>query len=169
MQEIRLEGNIGQNAQVKTSQNNGKQFATFSLGCSEKSGKKLADGRDEYITTWYEVFCKPEEVQYLTKGRRVCVTGKPSFRAYTNKDGQAVCQCSVQFANIYFSMPRVQQQNGQPAQQPQQPAQQYQQPAQPQYQYQQPPAQINNPAMQTLQDNFGGEYQETDNDPELPF
>ena len=159
MQEIRLEGNIGQNAQVKTSQS-GKQFATFSLGCSEKSGKKLADGKDEYITTWYEVFCKPEEVQYLTKGRRVYVTGKPTYRAYNNKDGQAVCQCSVQFANIYFSMPKPQQQNGQPAQQP---TQQYQPPAQPQYQ--QPPA-MNNPAAQQLQDNFGGEFQ---SDSELPF
>ena len=154
MQEIRLEGNIGQDAQVKTSQS-GKQFATFSLGCSEKSGKKLSDGKDEYITTWYEVFCKPEEVQHLTKGRRVYVTGRPTFRAYTNKDGQTACQCSVQFANIYFSMPRVQQQNGQPAP--------------PQYQYQQPSAQINNPAAQQLQQNFGGEYQAMNNDPSVPF
>ncbi|MBR1773887.1 MAG: hypothetical protein IJ759_00005, partial [Bacteroidales bacterium] len=69
-------------------------------------------------------------------------------------------QCSVQFANIYFSMPKPQQQNGQPAQQP---TQQYQPPAQPQYQ--QPPA-MNNPAAQQLQDNFGGEFQ---SDSELPF
>lgn len=38
MQEIRLWGNIGKDAQVKTTQN-GKQFATFSLGCSEKTGR----------------------------------------------------------------------------------------------------------------------------------
>lgn len=105
MQEIRLEGNIGRDAQVLTS-NSGKQFATFSLGCSEKSGKKTQDGKDEFITTWYEVFCKPEDVPYLTKGKRVQVVGKPSFRAYVDKNNQPAVRCSVQFANIYFTMPK---------------------------------------------------------------
>lgn len=103
MQEIRLWGNIGRDAQAITTQS-GKQFATFSLGCSEKSGKKNQDGTDEYVTTWWNIFCNVEDVKYLTKGRRVMVIGRPRISTYQGKDGQTYIDMSVVFANIYFAM-----------------------------------------------------------------
>lgn len=143
MQEIRLEGNIGQDAQIKTTQS-GKQYATFSLGCSEKTGRKLPDGKDEYQTTWYDVFCNLDQVPSLTKGKRVLVIGRPTFRAYTNNQGQAVATCSVQFANIYLQLPRPQQNPQQTQGSPIPIAQQ---------------TPLNNPAMQQLQNNFSGQPQ----------
>ena len=158
MQEIRLEGNIGQDAQIKTTQS-GKQYATFSLGCSEKTGRKLPDGKDEYQTTWYDVFCNLDQVPSLTKGKRVLVIGKPTFRVYTNNQGQAVATCSVQFTNIYSQLLRPQHKQGSPIPIAEQ-------------------TPLNNPAKQQLQNNFSGQpqYQAppqssgyVDDDPNLPF
>ncbi len=103
MQEIRLSGIIGKEAQVKTTLN-GRQFATFSLACGEKTGRTNQDGTDEYETTWWDVFCNVEDVQYLTKGRKVMVIGKPKIAVTKSKVGETYVNKQVSFANIYFAM-----------------------------------------------------------------
>lgn len=105
MQEIRLSGIIGKEAQVKTTLN-GRQFATFSLACNEKTGRTNQDGTDEYETTWWDVFCNVEDVQYLTKGRKVMVIGKPKIAVTKSKVGETYVNKQVSFANIYFAMPK---------------------------------------------------------------
>lgn len=100
MQEIRIEGYLGKDPQVKNS--NGRDYAMFSVGCSSKTNRIDANGQDVYETTWYNVFCKPEEANGLFKGSRVLVTGRPKFSLYADRNNQTRIDISISFPKIYL-------------------------------------------------------------------
>lgn len=100
MQEIKIEGYLGKDPQVKNS--NGRDYAMFSVGCSSKTNKIEANGDAVYETTWYNVFCKPEEANGLFKGSRVLVTGRPKFSLYADKNNQTRIDISISFPKIYL-------------------------------------------------------------------
>ena len=76
-------GNIGREPDLRFN-NDGLAILKFSV--AGESGYK-----DKKTTTWWNcvLFGKQAEnmAKHLTKGSKVLVTGEPSVRAYTNKDG----------------------------------------------------------------------------------
>lgn len=85
MQKITIIGNIGADAEVKNLQS-GKQILSFSVGVSEKR-----NGQSE--TTWYNCTGFSENhvklAQYIKKGNKIYIEGKPAARAYLANDGSA--------------------------------------------------------------------------------
>lgn len=101
MQEIRIEGYVGKDPQIRESKS--RKYAQFSVGCSAKTNRRDNNGNDIYETTWYNVYAKPEEVNGIFKGTRVLVTGFPKYSMYTANDGQNKIDISIAGAKIYIS------------------------------------------------------------------
>lgn len=86
MQRLTIIGNIGQDAQIKTL-DSGAKAIQFSVAVSEKYGEKES-------TTWYRCtqWKTPQQAttiaEYLKKGVKVFIEGKPSINAYKNKNGE---------------------------------------------------------------------------------
>uniref|UniRef100_UPI003562C3C6 single-stranded DNA-binding protein n=1 Tax=Bacteroides fragilis TaxID=817 RepID=UPI003562C3C6 len=71
-------GNLGRDAEVKTSKN-GKNFLTFTVAHTEKHGETEE-------TTWISCIYYNEKVaSYLTKGKKVYISGSLSVRVYNDK------------------------------------------------------------------------------------
>ena len=96
-------GNIGQDAQVRTL-DNGTTAISFSVAISEKYKDK--QGNPQEITTW--VSCTRWVPQggstalsnYLLKGQKVYVEGKPSARAYVTQAGEAAAVLDLRVEKI---------------------------------------------------------------------
>lgn len=92
---IKLEiiGNLGKDSEVKVI--NGKNYNSFPVAVSEGYG-------DNKKTTWVNVlkFAGDNDKlgQYLTKGTKIYVSGKPSISAYVNKNNDPASDISI-FAN----------------------------------------------------------------------
>ena len=86
-----IAGNIGKDAEIRTTQK-GEKFATFSVAID--NGKDKAGNKRD--TTWVDcsLWGKRGEglAPYLTKGTRVAVCGRASARAH---EGKAYLQLSV--------------------------------------------------------------------------
>ena len=87
MQSITIIGNLGKQAEVRTTQN-GRQYLNFSVAVNSKRN-------NEVKTTWYEVLSFQEQhitklTQYLRKGTQVVVVGEldPEANIYQDKTGQ---------------------------------------------------------------------------------
>lgn len=137
-------GNIGQDAQVKTTQS-GKQLASFTVAVSEKIGQQEQ-------TTWFNCSGWGDRftgtlVQYLRKGTKVYIEGNYSPRMFQRTDGSMDISHDLMVNHIELLGGQQQQQ------QPVQPQPQYQQPA-PQPQYQQQPAQPQPQFQQPVQPQF---------------
>lgn len=83
-------GNLTRDAVQKLS-NNQKPYTTFDIAINEKRGQKES--------VMY-VSCimggdTPKLLPYLTKGTKVCVQGRVSCHAYTNKQGQAIANIDL--------------------------------------------------------------------------
>ena len=95
---IRLEaiGNLADNAKV-VQPSNGEQFISFAVGCSERYKNKAGEVVER--TTWIDCTMSYREnlVQYLAKGTKVFISGKPSTRCYMNRENQpaSALQCHV--------------------------------------------------------------------------
>lgn len=86
MQSITIIGNLGKQAEVRTTQN-GRQYLNFSVAVNSKRN-------NEVKTTWYEVLSFQEQhiaklTQYLRKGTQVVVIGEldPEANIYQDKTG----------------------------------------------------------------------------------
>ena len=86
MQSITIIGNLGKQAEVRTTQN-GRQYLNFSVAVNSKRN-------NEVKTTWYEVLSFQEQhitklTQYLRKGTQVVVMGEldPEANIYQDKTG----------------------------------------------------------------------------------
>lgn len=91
-----VSGNIGQDAEQKTIA--GHCYASFSIAVTEK-----VKGEDK--TMWVRVMKIDQEgklTPYLTKGKRICVIGKPVFNAYKNKSGEAAIDVTVWANELEF-------------------------------------------------------------------
>lgn len=93
MQMITIAGNLGNDAELRSSQK-GDAFAAFSVGVSK--------GRDT-PTTWYRctLWGKRGETlaQYLTKGSKITVVGEFQARAW-EKDGKSGTSLEIRVSEI---------------------------------------------------------------------
>lgn len=93
MIKLSLIGNIGGDATVRTL-DNGSTAISFSVAVTEKR-------KDQEITTWaactiWKYNDQPTTIaQYLKKGQKVYVEGKPSVRTYVTKEAQTGASLEV--------------------------------------------------------------------------
>ena len=82
---IRIIGNLGNNAEVKTFES-GKSVINFSLA---ESYKKKDDSE---VTRWHDckLWAKKELADMFTKGREVTIAGELDYEHYTSKEGTKV-------------------------------------------------------------------------------
>ena len=79
MLKLQIIGNLGADAERKTT--NGRDFVTFRVAHTFKAG----DGREE--TTWVSCAMNGDGgkvLQYLKKGTKVFVSGRPRLRVYSS-------------------------------------------------------------------------------------
>lgn len=83
-------GNLTRDAVQKLS-NNHKHYTTFDIAINEKRGQK------ESVMYVSCIICSEpyKLLPYLTKGTKVCVQGRVSCHAYTNKQGQAIANLDL--------------------------------------------------------------------------
>ena len=95
MKKIIITGNVGKDPELRADQN-GNQFATFSVGVSV--GTKQAPKTD-----WVEVSCNSKLADiaknYVKKGTKILVEGFPSASAYINRENKPVASLRV-YANV---------------------------------------------------------------------
>ena len=94
MQRIEIIGNLAKDAVRVEGQNGGHPFMSFTVICNEKKG-------DSEVKASYEVTGAVTGVlDFLKKGKQVFVSGYPSARAFTGKDGQAAAQMRISAQTI---------------------------------------------------------------------
>ncbi|GAB4044641.1 single-stranded DNA-binding protein [Spirosoma litoris] len=99
MQRVMLIGNVGQDATIKSG--NGNEFITFSVAVNERF--KNRDGIEVEQTQWYNCLYQPKTMavaQYLKKGTRVYVEGKPNVTTYKNKNNETAVDFGVQVRGL---------------------------------------------------------------------
>ena len=98
MQQIQIIGNLGEDCQVR--EFNGRKFVAFRVACSEKM--QTAECSKE-ITTWYScTFNRMDSgvLQYLVKGTKVFVQGRPAYRLYDS----ATVHCKMIDVSIFVDV-----------------------------------------------------------------
>jgi single-strand DNA-binding protein len=121
MQKLIIAGNVGQDAVVRATQS-GQSAISFTLACNEKW--KDQQGQEQQKTTWYSctIWKKPEQTSianYIKKGVRVVIEGKPSVSIFTDQQGVSKASLDVRVNEINL-MGGGEQSTAQPPQQPQQ-------------------------------------------------
>lgn len=115
MQRIEIIGLIGKDAEIKDFNSN--QVINFSVAVTEKRN-------DQEYTTWYDVAKwgnNTSVAQYIKKGGKIFVSGKPTVRAYVNNtSGEAVGVLGINAFEIELlsRAPEASQQQGQQQRQP---------------------------------------------------
>lgn len=89
MLKIQIIGNLGRDAEIKDF--NGQKFVSFSVAVTEKYKNK--NGETVENTTWVSCLKSIREdstlVNYLKKGQKVYLEGKPTVKLYQNKEGHS--------------------------------------------------------------------------------
>lgn len=94
MIKIQFIGNLGKDAEVKTTQG-GKSYLSFSVGVSETRQGGQTETTWLNCSAWSENMVNGKLKGYLKKGTKVYVEGKPTPRAYNNQAGEAVVSNDV--------------------------------------------------------------------------
>ena len=101
--EMQLIGRLAADPETRYTEN-GRLVANFRVAVNRKW--KSADGEAREATDWVDVAAwgKLAELcdQYLAKGRRVWVRGRPKARAWIGKDGEAHAGLQVTVREIQF-------------------------------------------------------------------
>lgn len=88
MNKVILIGNLGKAPEVKHLQT-GNTVTSFSLATSERYKNKAGEKVEE--TQWHNIILwgKQAEIaeKYLTKGSKICIEGKLTYRSWEDKDG----------------------------------------------------------------------------------
>lgn len=100
MHKLIASGNLGKDAELKEAMAvPGKKFITFPMAVTEK-----ISGNDH--TTWYWCFIHNENIvkstliNYLKKGTKVLIMGRPSAEVWNKPDGTNVVSHSLTVHNI---------------------------------------------------------------------
>ncbi len=99
MERITIIGHVGQDATIK--QGNHEPFITFSVAVSQRW--KTAEGVQTESTQWYNCLYQPKTLtvaQYLRKGTKVFVEGRPKVGTYKNKEGATAVDFGIQVRGI---------------------------------------------------------------------
>lgn len=85
MQQLTIAGNVGKDAKLNTLERSGDKVLNFSVAVSNGKDKD-GNWRD---STWYDcsLWGKRGEAlaSYITKGTRLCVSGRPTVRVHEGK------------------------------------------------------------------------------------
>lgn len=93
-------GNIGR---IETKEISGKKIANFSVAISQKT-KAGEETLWMNVTAWEKLAATCE--QFLSKGKKVFVSGRLSARQYTNKEGQKATAYEVTASQVIFLSPK---------------------------------------------------------------
>lgn len=98
MQKIIINGNVGKDPEERFTKN-GQKIVSFSLAVSNQDKAKT--------TTWYECQCwndKTQDVimQFVTKGSKLLIDGRPSINVYIDKTGKAAGSIQVTINTVEF-------------------------------------------------------------------
>ena len=93
-------GNIGR---IETKELSGKKLANFSVAISQKT-KAGEETLWMNVTAWDKLAATCE--QFLSKGKKVFVSGRLSARQYTNKDGNKATAYEVTASQVIFLSPK---------------------------------------------------------------
>lgn len=114
---VTLTGNLGSNAETKTTQS-GKTFMKFTLAFNSQNGKET---HTKWVrcTVWSPAMIE-RYAQRLSKGARVIISGRPSFRTWADQSGVSHEEFEVSVNDLDFvqknAMQPVQQAAPQPVQ-----------------------------------------------------
>ena len=101
LNKIELIGNLGQDPEIVNLENNSK-LARFSVATSEKYSDR--NGNIQTTTEWHKVICwnKLADIaeKYITKGDKIFIEGKMTYRKYTNNDGFEVQVAEIVSQNL---------------------------------------------------------------------
>ena len=91
MNRVILIGHIGQDAEIRTTQN-GNTVANFSLATSKKM-------KGETETQWHRISLWGKAAEavgpYLKKGKQISIEGEIQYGSYENKEGQKVYTTTI--------------------------------------------------------------------------
>lgn len=104
MNMIFIIGNLTRDPELKTT-GQGVSVCSFTVAVNKRT-KEGSKPEAEFfrVTAWRGLaeMC----AKYLTKGRKVAVTGSVSVSAYTNKSGEAAANLEVNADNVEFLTPK---------------------------------------------------------------
>lgn len=122
MNRFQFIGNLGRDAELR-SLDSGAQTISFPVAITEKWKDRNGEVKEQTTwascTMWKQAGQSTAILTYLKKGQKVLIEGKPSARAYTNKDGQVMASLEVRVDNLEL-IGGAPQQQAQPQQQGQQ-------------------------------------------------
>jgi single-strand DNA-binding protein len=98
MQKIIINGNVGKDPEERFTKN-GQKIVSFSLAVSNQDKEKT--------TTWYECQCwndKTQDIimQFVAKGSKLLIDGRPSINVYVDKTGKAAGSIQVTINTVEF-------------------------------------------------------------------
>lgn len=105
MNKLTIIGNLTNEPDLRTT-TSGKEVCTFTMAVNRPRKAGQDQGADFFkVTAWEEKgkLCK----QFLNKGRKVCIIGPVSCRAYTNSKGEASASMEVRADEIEFVSPKA--------------------------------------------------------------
>lgn len=102
MNKLTIIGNLARDPELRTT-NTGKNVCNFNVA---------VNGRNNTVT-WFRVSVWDKLgdlcMQYLAKGRKVCVVGPVSVDTYTGNDGKTYANLNVTAQEVEFLTPRAEQ------------------------------------------------------------
>lgn len=100
MNKLIIIGNVVHMPETKTTPT-GINVTTFQVAVNLAGGKRTDYFR---VTAWRGL--ADTCALYVQKGKKVCVVGDVTARAYTTRDGEARCQLEVNATEVEFLSPR---------------------------------------------------------------
>ena len=107
MNQLTIIGNLTKEPELRTT-SGGKEVCSFTVAVNRKKTQNNQDPGADYfrVSAWGErgKVCN----QFLSKGKKVAVTGPVSVRAYTNGKGEAAASLEVLAEDVEFLSPKTQ-------------------------------------------------------------
>ena len=105
MNKLTIIGNLTRDPETRVTQS-GSSVCTFTVAVNRRGKNDEADFFR--VSAWNKLAetCK----KYLSKGRKVAVTGPVSVSTYTGQDGKAYANLEVMAQDVEFLTPRAEQQ-----------------------------------------------------------
>lgn len=101
MQSITVIGNLTKNPELRTAPN-GKEVCNFTVAVNRRGKDQEADFFR--VAAWDRLAQNCQK--YLAKGRKVCVVGSVSVRAYTDSNGNPAANMEIMAHDVEFLSPR---------------------------------------------------------------
>ena len=104
MNRITIIGNLTRDPELRTT-SNGIPVCSMTIAVNRRRRAQEAQETDYFnVTTWRQM--AESCAQYLTKGKRVAVSGAVSMRTYEGRDGRLHATLEIQAEEVEFLTPR---------------------------------------------------------------